>query len=74
MNVGMKKSVIQGILNQLLYLLCRYFTLTFIYYPGLTIGKISISAETSLKVRNIEGILDEFIITDEATEMNKKTK
>ena len=40
------------------------------YYPGLTTGKNSISVETRLKVRNGEGVLDESVIADEATEMH----
>ena len=54
------------------YLLRSFITLMFIYYPGLTTGKISISVETRLKVRNGEGVSDESVITDEAIELNKQ--
>ena len=40
----------------------------------MTTGKIAISAETCLEVRNGKVILDESVITDEATETNKRTK
>ena len=55
-----------------LYLLYSFITLTFIYYPGFTTGNISISAKTSLKVRNEDGISDESVITDETIDTIKE--
>ena len=74
MNAGMEKKSFYTVYQINFYLLCRFITLAFIHHPELITGKILISAERDLTVRNGEGISDESIITDEVTDMNKRTE